>query len=142
MKKTLSILLCITMFLCSALPCFAAEVESQSIDFGNGLTATDTLRISTLARGTRIAEKTRTIKSGTAIIAEITIEGVFSYTGTACSVLSKSVTSADTYDGWNYRQNFFIENGGTITLSGNIYKGLTSQDFTLSMTCDVNGNIS
>lgn len=144
MKRSFCVILCIAIIFSLALPCSAVGTErvSQTIDLGNGLTATDTIRVSALARGTRIAEKTRTVKDGTTVIAEITIEGVFSYDGYTSDVLSKSVTRADTYDGWRYTQNSFIENGGTITLSGKITKQIYSHSFTLSLSCDAQGNIS
>jgi hypothetical protein len=45
-------------------------------------------------------------------------------------------------DGWSYTQSSLTTSGGTITLNGSVSKLLLKYSFTLTLTCDKNGNIS
>lgn len=147
MKRCLLSFVSILILVSLCVPCFAISpseqttVETTVLD--NGIVIVDTLTVFENARATtKTASKTREITSGTTLIAEITIKGTFSYNGTTSSVVSKSVTQTDTYDGWSYKQSSFTSSGGTITLNGKVTKLLTSQSFTLTLSCDKNGNIS
>lgn len=144
MKRFFLALFCTVFFISLVIPPVLADTENTicTINLGNGLTATDITYVTTQSRSIRSAKKTRTIKDGNTLIAEITIEGLFSYDGNSSEVLSKSVIQSDTYDGWHYKQNSFTDSEGTILLNAKITKLLSSQSFIVSLACDPNGNIS
>ncbi len=53
------------------------------------------------------------------------------------------MTNTDTYNGWSYIQDSLTSSGGTVTLNGKLTKWLIlSNSFTMTLTCDANGNIS
>ena len=53
------------------------------------------------------------------------------------------MTQTTTYNGWNYQQNSFTSSGGTVTLDAKLTKLLFwNIEVDMSMTCDVNGNIT
>lgn len=89
-------------------------------------------------------ERKRSFYDGDTLIAVIAFEATYSYTGTSVSVVSKTVTQTDTYSGWSFKQTSFTSSGGTVTLEGKIryLLILNSSAFSMSMTCDKNGNIS
>lgn len=61
---------------------------------------------------------------------------------TTVSVISKSVTQTDTYEGWNYVETSFTSSGGTVALAGKLTKLLIMRtSFTIGLECDANGNI-
>ena len=73
----------------------------------------------------------------------IAFQATFSYNGDSAYVTSKAVIQTDTYDGWSYKQTSFITTGNTVTLEGKLTKLLILNDpFTMSLTCDKDGNIS
>lgn len=77
------------------------------------------------------------------VIAIIAITGTFSYNGTSSSVISKSVSRLDTYNGWSFSQTSFSSEGGTISLVGGLKKFLyPTVPVSFSLTCDRFGNIS
>lgn len=101
------------------------------------------MHLNTVRSSDRTYARTKTIKENDATIGVITIIGIFRYDGTSVSVVSKVVDQTDTYYGWNYVQNSFTENGGTITLDAKLTKLLVFNiPFTISITCDANGKIS
>ncbi len=94
-------------------------------------------------RSTKTVSTTKTVKNGNSVIGIFTIKATFQYDGSTVSVISKSVTRADTYDGWSYTQTSFTSSGGTVTLNGKLTKLLhSSVYFSMSLTCDKNGNVS
>lgn len=148
MKRILFSVLCLILIVSMCTPAFAAEkshvILTQEIDLGNGITMIDELIDLTTARASdRTYARTLTIKDNDDTIGVITIIGIFRYDGTSVSVVSKVVDQTDTYYGWNYVQNSFTENGGTITLDAKLTKLLVFNiPFTISITCDANGKIS
>ena len=148
MKRILFSVLCLILIVSMCTPVFAAEqshvILTQEIDLGNGITIIDKLVDLTAARASdRTYARTATIKDNGDTIGVITIIGIFRYDGTSVSVVSKVVDQTDTYYGWNYVQNSFTENGGTITLDAKLTKLLVFNiPFTISITCDANGKIS
>lgn len=85
----------------------------------------------------------KTLVKDDVVIAIISIHGSFQYDGSSVTVVSKSVTQTDTYDGWSYKQNSFTSSGGTITLSAKLTRLLVLNiPFTMTLSCDKDGNIS
>lgn len=152
MKRVLSILVCAVLLLAATISASAAETETAAGTLisrtekvlENGLTVVETIYDLSQARSTdKTAHKTQEFYSGDTLIAVITIQGTFRYDGSTVSVVSKSVTQTDTYDGWSYKQNSFTSSGGTVTLDAKLTKWLIlNTSFTTTLTCDKNGNIS
>ena len=148
MKQIVTCLLAFALIISMSVPAFASEqsnvILTQEIDLGNGITIVDELvELSSVRSSDRTYARTKTIKENDATIGVITIIGIFRYDGTSVSVVSKVVDQTDTYYGWNYVQNSFTENGGTITLDAKLTKLLVLNiPFTISITCDANGKIS
>lgn len=152
MKKCLSLLLCLVLIASMSAPAFAVSYESTSENIlfyreetlSNGITVIDEIVESSYTRATgKTCTRTSTFKDGDTVIAVIAYQATFQYDGTSVSVLSKSVTRTDTYNGWNYKQTSFTSSGGTVTLSGKLTKLLIfNSAFSLSLACDKDGNIS
>lgn len=150
MKKTvsliLSLLLCLTLFV----PASAADrsdptaplVTYFETDLGDGFTVEEELVVSANTRSTTITvHRTANVKFNGTLVAVITLYGTFIYNGSTVRVYSKSVTKT-LYDGWNYTQQSLTSSGGTITLKGYVSKLLHKYTFTLTLTCDKDGNLS
>ena len=110
----------------------------------NGITVYTEIIEESLARSsTKGYTNKKTIAKGDVTVAVISIHGEFKYDGATVSVVSKSVTQTDTYEGWSYKQNAFTSSGGTITLDAKLTKLLVlSIPFTMTLSCDKNGNLS
>lgn len=150
MKKSLCLILCLSLLFALSVPVLASEADAQSsvvsrqvIDLGDGITVIDEISVSTLARASRPASKTRIIQDDGVTIGIIKIEASFSFDGSSVTVITKSVTQTDTYEGWGYKQNSFTASGGTVTLDAKLTKLLVFNiPFTMTLSCDKNGNIS
>lgn len=148
MKKILSALLCFAMLLAFCIPVSATAQESllyyQETDLGNGKVLIDEVIEHSQARATgKTVTRRSTIKDGDTVIGIIAFQATFHYDGSTVSVASKSVTQTDTYEGWSYVQNSFTSSGGTVVLSAKLTKWIVlNQSFTMSLTCDKDGNIS
>lgn len=150
MRKFLALVLCFSLIISVSITTQAAEQGNvllhQEIDLGNGLTVIDEVIECPQARTTygKTVNRTRTFKDGDTVIAVIVFQATFHYDGTTVSVASKRVIQTDTYDGWHYKQTSFTSSGGTVTLSARLTKLLFifNNPFTMSLTCDKNGNIS
>ena len=131
-----------------AIPVSATEADTviwhQETKLDNDITVIDeVIEHSQMRSVSKGYTRQKTITSGDTVIAVIAIHGVFSYDGTTVSVVSKSVTQTDTYDGWSYKQNSFTSSSGTITLDAKLTKLLVLNiSFTMTLSCDKNGNIS
>ena len=151
------LLLCAVMFAALTQPVFAEasdttvpsdELLSRRVEtMQNGWTViTETRLLSqsiAATRSTKTVSTTKTVKSGNTVLGIFTIKATFQYDGSTVSVTSKSVTRADTYDGWSYTQTSFTSSGGTVTLNGKLTKLLTfPKSFSMSLSCDKNGNVS
>ena len=148
MKRFLCLILSITLLVAISAPVFANEITyvltTKETDLGDGITLIEEIIEYPHARTTaRTVLKRGTIKNGDTVLAVIAFQATFHYDGTTVSVASKTVTQTDTYEGWNYKQTSFTSSGGTVTLTGKITKLLVlNQPFSLSVTCDKNGNIT
>ena len=148
MKKILTPIIAIILIVSMCPYAFAAEqgteVFYQEIDLGNGIVIIDRITEYTNARATgKTATRTKEIRENGILIGAITLFGEFRYDGTSVSVLYTAVTRTDTYEGWSYRQNSLTSSGGTITLDAKLTKLLfLNIPFTITLTCDANGNIS
>lgn len=148
MRKIIAILICTTLIATLATPAFAANspqvISSERIELDNGITVIDEVIKESSSRATDATyTRRRTFDDDGTVIAVIAFRATFRYDGSTVSVVSKSVTQTDTYEGWSYTQNSFTSSGGTVTLSGKLSKLLIiNSSFTMSMTCDKNGNIS
>jgi len=147
MKRVFALVICFAVLL-SAIPAQASEevcatfVTETVLD--NGFIVISELYLSQNARATeKTATNKRTIKDGDTVIAIIAMTATFRYDGTNVAVVSKSVTQSDTYDGWSYVQNSFTSAGGTVTLSAKLTKWIIlNTSFTMTLSCDKDGNIS
>lgn len=148
MKKIVSLCLCAILLFSLAIPVSATEADTviwhQETKLDNDITVIDeVIEHSQMRSVSKGYTRQKTITSGDTVIAVIAIHGVFSYDGTTVSVVSKSVTQTDTYDGWSYKQNSFTSSSGTITLDAKLTKLLVLNiSFTMTLSCDKNGNIS
>lgn len=148
MKRYLSLFFCMLLFVSIAVPTHASEQENiiwyQETKLGNGINIIDEVIEQTYSRSTSKGyTRRRTITNDETTLAVIAIHGVFSYDGTTVSVVSKSVTQTDTYEGWSYKQNSFTSSAGTITLDAKLTKLLVANiPFTMTLSCDKDGNIS
>ena len=145
MKRALTIILCLFLLGTSIFPVSAADNGISGTTMENGLKVVDEI---TIVENARAAEKsathTKTFYREDKLIAVIAFTATFRYDGTSVSVVSKSITQTDTYNGWSYTQESFTSSSGTVTLTGKLKYLLifSSTTFTMDLTCDANGNIS
>lgn len=150
MRRKVICTMCIVCLLFSiSIPTFAAEqtgevISCSEIHMGDGIIIFQEVSQIPL---TRSSDKTyqikNTITDDGVTVGIIAIRGTFRYDGTTVSVVSKSVTQTDTYEGWSYKQNSFTSSGGTITLDAKLTKLLVMNiPFTMTLSCDKDGNIS
>lgn len=149
MKRLLALFLCLSLIISVPVTAQATEQGNvllrREIDLGNGITVVDEIIECPQARTTygKVVNRSATFKDGDTVIAVIVFQATFHYDGTSVSVVSKSVIQTDTYDGWNYKQTSFTSSGGTVTLSARLTKLIIfNNPFTMSLTCDKDGNIS
>lgn len=148
MKRIVATLLMVVLFVCSIPHVNAAEngtiVYSLESTLENGLTVHDEIVIYTQSRASDItADRKKTIYDGDTVVAIIVLRATFLYDGSTVSVVSKSVSQSDTYDGWEYVQNSLTSSGGTVTLNAKITKWfIFNTPFTMTLSCDKDGNIS
>ena len=148
MRKLLSFLLCL-IIVSASIPVSASEAVdptmSRELTLDNGMHVLEEIYVYASSRTTeRTAVHKKSFYDGDTLIAVIAFTATFRYDGSSVSVVSKSVTQTDTYGGWSYKQESFTSSGGTVTLTGKLkyLLILNSTAFTMSMTCDANGNIS
>ena len=148
MKRTVSLLLC-AILLIFVLPYANATEAAEVIYYDeytleNGLTVVDIISVLSHARASgKTASRQQSIYDGDTLVAYIRFESTFRYDGNTVSVVSKTVTNTDTYDGWDYVQNSFTSSGGTVTLNAKITKWfIFNTPFTMTLSCDKNGIIS
>ena len=148
MKRLLTLCICAILLVSMVFPASAAEQPyekfSEERTLENGLTVIDEITVYPQSRSTdKRAERKRTLKDGDTVIGVIAFEAVFRYDGSTVSVVSKTVTQTDTYAGWSYKQKSFTSSGGTVTLDEKVTKLLIfNNSFTMTLSCDKNGNIS
>ena len=148
MKKFLSLVLCLVLLTSIFCPAYAAEqaevIYSEVILLEDDVTVLDEIIVTSSPRSTdKTATRRKTITKGDTVIGIIAFQATFRYDGSTVSVISKSVTQTDTYDGYSYKQTSFTSSGGTVTLEGKLTKLLIfSTSFSMSLTCDENGNLS
>ena len=148
MKKFLAVLLSVVILI-AGIPSVGAVEQGEQVFYNeytleNGLTVIDVVTISARTRSTnKSAFRERTFYDGDTRIAYIRFEAEFHYDGNTVSVVSKSVTHTNTYEGWNYVQNAFTSYGGTVSLNAKLTKWLIlNTSFVMTLSCDKNGNIS
>ena len=148
MKKLLSLVLCLVLMTSIFCPAYATEqtnvIYSELIYLEDGISVLDELFVTSTPRSTdKTATRRQTYKKGDTVIGIIAFRATFRYDGSSVSVISKSVTQTDTYDGYSYSQTSFTSSGGTVTLEGKLSKLLViNLSFSMSLTCDKNGNLS
>lgn len=148
MKKLFNVMLSVALMAMMCLPANAQEPtqpkQTNITVLENGYAISEEIIVCPNTRSTDYtATKKATItKSGTTI-AVVAVTATFRYDGVTVSVISKSVSQKDTYDGWNYSQTSLISSGGTVTLNYKLTKWLIlSNSYTMTLTCDKNGNLS
>lgn len=145
MKKIFAFILCL-LLLGASIPAYATDnYEATTTVLENGLRVVDEITVETNARSTdKSATHTKSFYREDKLIAVISFKATFRYDGSSVIVIYRSVTQTDTYNGWSYTQESFTDSGGTVTLTGKLKYLLifSTTTFTMSMTCDANGNIS
>lgn len=152
MKRFLALFLSSVLLLSSLSLASAAPLPEESVSVEHyeevyeedGVTVTEELTVYSNARSNqKTAYKTGTYEKSGTTIAEITLKAVFSYNGSSVSVLSKSVSQCNTYNGWSFSQTSLTSSGGTVTLTGKLTKLLNSSvSVNLTLSCDKDGNIT
>ena len=119
-------------------------VSRQETVLEDGLVVVDTLVEYSNARMLgKVGKRTRDIYAYDVLIATITMVASFNYDGTTVYVTSAGVTEETTYQGWNFIEDSVTTVGGTATLNARLTKLFHSSiSFSMSITCDVNGNLS
>ena len=145
---------CIVLFLslvfvfslgCPVLAAGAGEViYSDAYFLENGIRVVDSITVYSNSRADAVsAARDNYFYDGDTLVAYIRFEAAFRYDGYNVSVLYKTVTHTDTYNGWSYVQNSFTESEGSVTLDAKLTKWLVfNTPFTMTLSCDENGNIS
>lgn len=149
LKRFIAVFCCVALFAGLCIPAQAADMTSATvtqteIDLGDGWAVTDVLTVETQTRAsTRYASRLRTFTFLGNVIAKIKITAQFRYDGSTVSVIYKSVSQKDTYDGWKFTQSSFTASGGTVRLKGTLTKTLLGRAAVdMALTCDKNGNIT
>lgn len=150
MKKSFVFVICMLLLVQFILPVSATAATDNDLIYReetileNGLTVVDEIYANKLSRASVITgERKKTIKSGDTTLGIIAFQATFRYDGSNVAVVSKTVTQSDAYEGYSYKQNSFTSSGGTVTLEGKLTKLLIfNQAFTMSLMCDINGNLS
>ena len=148
MKKMTAVMLCLILLSSFVLP-VSAESQTRLIysnvnQLDNGITVVEEVFDVSQSRSTdKTYVRRSTFTRDGETIAVIAFNATYRYDGTAVSVISKSVTQTDTYNGWSFNQKSFTSSGGTVTLTGKLTKWLVlNTDISMAMTCDKNGNVS
>ena len=148
MKRLFIFVICILLLVPFILPVTATTendlIYREETVLENGLTVIDEIYADKLSRASVITgERKSTLKRGDTTLGIIAFQATFRYDGSNVALVSKTVTQTDTYEGYSYKQNSFTSSGGTVTLDGKLTKLLVINiSFTMSLTCDVNGNLS
>lgn len=150
MRRRIFAFLIGALLLCTAvLPCAAAQPASsvqQSVihtEYGDiVVTTTLTVYDSAARASTKRANKKHSFTYQGENIATVTLFATFGYDGKSAWVEEASA-SHDTSGGWSYGNETIKDSGNTVFLSARLSKFLyPSVDFTLSMTCSPNGEIT
>lgn len=148
MKRILSLCISLVLLISAVMPVSAADqgelILHRKTVLDCGIECVEEVTVYSNTRATqKRAEIKRTFTRDNTTIAIIAYEAVFQYDGSTVSVVSKSITQVDTYDGWSFKQNSFTSSGGTVTLTGKLSKLLIlNTSVNLTLTCDKSGNIS
>lgn len=148
MKKIVTLLLSFVLFASLVFPVSATGsgevIYSGELTFENGLRAVETVTVYFSGRASTVtADREMSLYDGDTLVAYIRFEATYRYDGSTVSVVSKSVTNTNTYDGWEYVQNSFTSSGGTVTLDAKITKWfIFNTPFSMTLSCDKDGNIS
>ncbi len=149
MKRIFAIIICLTLIISSASPCYASEkgniIYRHEEDLGNGLSMTETITLldTNYRSMSRAVSRGREYTYNGEVIAIIEMTATFRYDGNTVSVVSKNISKCETYDGWSFKQSSFTSSGGTVSLTGKLTKLLLLKaTVDISLTCDKNGNIS
>lgn len=153
MKKSLLILLFISLLLCFSTRSEASNKEITVEDLGNGYIGITELTIGDLtmsSRSTQIipATKTYSIKNSSGdILASYTLKASFEYTGKSASCKSASYETSTPSSAWHFTSATASRSGATAygsftakSVVAGITKDTISRELTLS--CSVDGKIS
>lgn len=148
MKRIIAVISIMIVLLSFIIPASAVEqdhiIYQASFELEDGITVlTEVIEHIQTRSSTKDYTNRHTFSKDGTVIAVISLYGEFKYDGITVSVVSKSVPQTDTYEGWSYKQNAFTSSGGTITLDAKLTKLLVlSIPFTMTLSCDKNGNLS
>lgn len=140
--------MCLITVAAMVLPAHAASqsevIYSDEIVLQDGVTVKDEVIVYAQGRATdKTAVRRQTFTKNDTVIGVIAFQATYRYDGSTVSVVSKSVTQTDTYEGWSYKQSSFTSSGGTVALEGKLSKWLIlNVSVSMSLTCDKNGNLS
>ena len=119
------------------------SVSQEVLEDGIEIITVTTVTESTFRSMSKAYTREQTFIRDGVTIGVIAINATFRYDGNTVSVVSKSISKCETYDGWSFKQSSFTSSGGTVTLTGKLTKLLVlNANVNISLTCDKNGNIS
>ncbi len=153
MKKIISILLTMVIVVMLPITAFASEDTSSSNEnsyttyFDDGSYSVTTITES-LARSTKSGSKTTTVyNSSDEALWKVTVNGSFTYTGSSvtCTSASHSITIYND-DWYTYSQSSYKSGNKAIAnvVMKRKFLGIVveTKEANLTLTCDVNGNLS
>lgn len=154
MKKKVLLALLACILLISVIPtqAYASQVETENnniIFFEDGSSITVSLdESSARASGTKTGRKTYTYKDANDVeLWKAVLTASFTYTGSTSTCTSASCTVTISDSNWYEKSNTTSRSGNTATTEltmGKKFLGIpfTTFSYTLTLTCDANGNLS
>ena len=147
MKKLLSALLCVVLFLsCFAVSVNAEETVSSSVEYlaDGSYFVTEVTETNSLARATKSGTKVSTYYTSDDVrVFAVKLTGYFNYTYGSSAVATDQNVDVITYlDDARYVTRSSRRSGATVYGSGTVsYMGFTTAK-SLNLTCDIYGNLS
>lgn len=151
MKKMTLVLAVLTLLVCIlSIPASAAEMldtgktEIIYVDGLGEVTVTTVTEVyDSVARSSqKSVSKTQKIEYGGQLVATVTLKATFGYDGSDAWVVSSSGVR-DISSGWSYSGQSIAKNGGSVTLTATLSKGIGVKiPISITMTCSPTGTIS
>lgn len=141
--KRLFVLLC-TCFLVFSLCASALAAEKQEIiDLGDGFYMVVTTEQMSVSRAGDVVSgsKSGNVYFGTTQIGTMTVYGDFDISGSTAKA-TRSAISGSGMNGWSYDRGTTSRSGNKVTGTGYFSSGATTKNFSLTLTCSPNGDIS
>ena len=143
-------LVLVTIVSVLSIKCLAADIENSEIEYleDGGYIITTTQEIYVRATNTKVGTRTRSQYDSDGVLDwQIILSGTFTYTGTTSTCTASSI-SVNIYDSaYSKVSSSSSKSGNTATGSATISRkvlGVTvaTNTYSLSLSCDKNGNLS